>query len=81
MGEAWEQCYHEFSVAIECGHITCGHDVSQWFIWEGEGARTPPLIESHPLLIKSHPPMEIASLQCIGTIASKLKILYSIQIP
>ena len=26
-------------------------------------------------------PLEIASLQCIATIASKLKILYSIQSP
>ena len=27
------------------------------------------------------PPLEIASLQCIATVASKLKILYSIQSP
>ena len=29
----------------------------------------------------TRPPLEIASLQCIATIASKLKILYSIQSP
>ena len=33
----------------------------------------------HPLIKSCPPPLEIASLQCIATIASELKILYSIQ--